>query len=336
MEILRYLGLASEPTWGADDPPTPAEWHVDASSSSLTSPGETSIVHEGGLGRAARTKRPGPYAPSGNIVVPVEMWSLPAYLRWALGSYEFTSEGGDGALHMHEAWGANDVLLPPFAAHVGKDHFEHVFVGCVANQLQLEVSDGMMIATLDVGAKVDSKASLTAAGDLELKDAAYLAFHEVDVKLGGESISDIVRSVELTVDNNLRGDSGRSVGSRYRRRIPAGERQVTVGFSLFDPSATILLEGLWGGSDGPTDEGPDFAEVVLDMVPVDGSGSAKITLPRVLPESLPLEWSGRDEINPTWSGRAFVDTVTLADTTEVETDVLTSCDSEHGDLVPAP
>lgn len=88
-ERLRYLGFAEEVTYNPDTPPAVVQ-HVDIASATLDTPPDTELVYAGGLGRAPRTRRPGYYAPGGNIVYAFDIKTIGWLLKWALGNYVYT------------------------------------------------------------------------------------------------------------------------------------------------------------------------------------------------------------------------------------------------------
>jgi len=95
-EILRYAGFAEEENFNPDTAPS-AKYHVDIASAGLDAPTESQMIYEGGLGRAARTHRPGFYAPTGNVVYAFDIYTIAFLLKWALGGYAFTGEHAKGA-----------------------------------------------------------------------------------------------------------------------------------------------------------------------------------------------------------------------------------------------
>src|SRR5690554_1648861 len=157
--ILRYAKFAEESEFAESPAPSP-DITVDIASANMDTPSDTQQIWDGGIGRGQRLHRPGYYSTSGNVVVAVDVHTVAWFLRWALGGYAYTSEGGDGDLHLHEFWGVTDTVLPTFATWLGKDVFEHRFEGCSISQLQLEVSDGYAQVTLDLVGGRDARETI--------------------------------------------------------------------------------------------------------------------------------------------------------------------------------
>lgn len=327
-KTIRYAGFAPETSFNQETPPA-AAWDLDIASSTLDAPNEPHLIYGGGLGRSPRKHRPGYYTPTGNVQFAQDLWTLAAFLRWTLGGYTHT-----GAEDLHESWGVDDNVLPSFVTRIGKDVFEHVFSGCVINQLQIAVSGEYVETTADIVAARDSKATLRDKDDLALPDDFPLAFHEVTSTIGGTNVSAKVKSLTLTIGNNVRTDSGRGIGSRHAYRLPAGDRAVSVAMGLWFED-TDHLEAFWGGSSGPTDEQTTEDPVEIDLSPVDGDSTAEILMPRCIISQVSQQGSGRDEIEQSLTLTALQDVVELEDESEVETDIYTRVVSDLADLDPA-
>ncbi|MFA5543256.1 MAG: phage tail tube protein [Bacilli bacterium] len=320
--ILRYIGLAEETLFNQA---AEAVIHLDMASASLDSPADTQMVYAGGLQRGARTHRPGFYSPSGNIVYAFDVRSIAYLLKWALGGYLFTG----GSPNMHEFYGQNDIILPSFCTRLGKDRFEHVFTGCVINSLELKVEGEYCMVTADIIAAKDAKASLEEVSNLLLPEEYPLAFHEMTLAIGSD-VSAKFKDFTLTIANGLNAESGRSVGSRYPRRIPAGEREITFSANLWFEN-TDELEVYWGDSTGPADSGStEFSPVITFDAGL--GGSLEISLPTCIYTQVQQQPSGRDELVQAVAGKAFMDTIELSDASNVESEILVTVENELGDL----
>lgn len=330
MAVERYVGLAPETSYNQGSPPA-AVVHLDIASSTLDVPDNPNLVYGGGLDRSPRTFRPGFYAPSGNFMYAVDVNSIIYLLKWALNGYVFTSEGGTGTLNLHEIYGNSANVLDSFCARVGKDLFEHVFSGCVANQINLQVQGEFVNLTADILAAKDSKTTLTALASLLLPDAYPMAFHEVTASLDSVDQSAKVKSLNLTINNNMDVESGRGLGSRHPYRAVAKERETTIEMELFFANAD-LLEDFWGGASAPATTGPTDVPIVLSFDNGAANGSMEITLPKVIYTNVKQQPSGRDEIVQSVTARALIDTVTLEDTSEVDTEISVRVENDIGTL----
>lgn len=332
MDVLRYAGFAEETSFGQDPAPS-AAFHVDIASATLDAPTETELVYAGGLGRGARTHRPGFYSPAGNVVYAFDVRTIAWLLKWALGGYTFTA-GTAPNPNRHEIYASEATLLPSFVTRLGKDAFEHVVSGCVVNSLELAVEDQFAQATVDLMAARDAKAAVQPASGLLLPAEYPLAFHDLTVQLNGGDISAKVKSLTLSIANNAAADAGRTVGSRHPRRIRAGERQVTVSANLWY-EGTAELERFWGGASGPAASGAQEFGLTFTLNGGQG-GTIQIAAPRVIYTQVQQQPTGRDEIVQAVAMRAFTTPQTLADgTTQVRSELLVTVENQQGELVPA-
>lgn len=326
-DIVRYAGFGEEAVFGT---PVPAAFHVDIQSAGLDSPTDAENLFEGGLGRAYRFRKPGYYRPGGNIVYAWDVRTIASLLRWTLGGYVFTE---DSPLSTHEVWGSNEILLPSFTSRIGKDVFEHVFAGCIVESLELDLGGDFLLATMVVAARRDEKAILQEPDALLLPDEFPLAFHEVTMDLPASDstdISPVVKALTLTINNGSTPDAGRSIGSRYPRRLPVRARSVSLTADLWYES-TDHLETYWGASDGPSDDGSASfdAKIVADA---GEDGSLVLDFPNAYFSQVAQAGSGRDEIVQSVAATALEGEIELIDSTSVLTEILATVSNAGGDL----
>lgn len=322
--ILRYAKLGPEDEYGSDTLP-PVRATVDIASASLDVPEDTMAEYEGGIGRAPRLHRPGWYAPEGNIEWAADVDTLGWALRWVLGGYLFTDGGGDDGHHLHEFYGSTSTELPSFAAWLGKDVFEHVFRGCVASSLQLEVSDGYAMLQLGVVAAKDEKGTIDEEVLASLPQPPPLTFPNVRFWVGGhdsaDEVSAAIRSLTLEIDNNTDADGARGLGSRFAQRTPPAEQRATTVQFTSHYSGTDHIERVWGSSDGPSEDGSTELPLHLEAQ-VGDYGRLHVQLPRVVFSSVDTEPSGRDRIEQQVTATALLDDVQLDDDSTVESELL--------------
>lgn len=339
--IRRYCGIAEEFEFG-ESPAPAAGVHLDIASASIDAPTDTNIIYDGGARRTARIYRPGFYAPGGNIVYGLDIRTIGWFLKWALGTYNYTADGGTGTFNLHEIYGTEDVLLPSFCARVGKDIFEHVFSGCAINSLQLNVGAELCMATVDIIAQRDSKAALQ-TGALLFPDEYPLAFHEVTAYLIGEgdagadlSISAKVKEFTLNIGNSASAENGRHIGSRHPARIPVGDRETTLSMQMFFEDTT-MLERLWGEATGPAECGSTEygIKLVLDTSPCAEHGKLEIYLPKVVNTTAGQPPSGRSEMVQSVEARALMTDLTLNDASTVEGEILCSLENNELEMAAA-
>jgi hypothetical protein len=326
--VRRYAGFGNEAVFGTA---VPAEFHVDMQSASLDAPSGTEMYYGGGLGRGIRTRRPGYYRPEGNVVYAWDIRTITHMLRWALGGYVFAADAPAPGTNRHEIFGSDEVLLPSFTSRIGKDVFEHVFAGCVVDSLELDLASDFLLATMAVSAQKDSKAVLQAEADLLLPDEFPLAFHEVSLELPTASdVSADVRALKLTIANNLRGDAGRGIGSRFPRRLPAGQRDVTVALDLWYED-TERLESFWGAAAAASDNGAADLEARI-VADAGADGQLAIDLPSAHFSQVQTQPQGRDEIVPSHELRAIVGDVELADASTRRSELLVTVENGEGNV----
>ena len=291
-QILRYAQFDQEGVGGTGYGTEKAQGAVgavyeDITGASLDAANDSTMLYGGGIGRSPKIPRPGYYAPTGNVVFAPRLETLGQYLFWVL---------GDGAAD-GEMWGAEGVLLPTFNTRIGKDLFEHLFLGCAANSLQLTVNDSFLELTLDIVAQKDKKAALQAIDDLSLGSISPLAFHEVHVTAGFTDCK--VRSMTLNIGNSVDADSGRGIGSRFPCLLRAGQRETSLEMELYFDD-TSELEAFWGAATGP-DEASVPTEFGLTFE-IKQAGSATgaplitLELPRCIYTAQSLQPSGRDRM----------------------------------------
>lgn len=327
-DILRYAGFAKDPNPdGAAPTPT---FHVDIASATLDAPSEPEMIPPSSLGRTPRMHRPGFYAPAGNVVYAADVNTLPYFLRWALGGYVFTTSVLP-ALRTHEIYGSNTSSLETFASFLGKDTFEHVFRGCVIDSLELAVEDSFAMCTINAMARKDAKQAIDAVADLLLPDEYPIAFHEVTVSREASDFSAQVKSLTLSISNNGNQEAGRSVGSRYPRRIPVFERDTRLTMSLYF-DGTEELEAFWGGANGPTDDGSTDLGWIITL-DAGADGSIDIALPKGYYLTVPTQPSGRDEMTQDVEVKAMSTTHTLADAvTEIDSEILVTAQNVNATM----
>ncbi len=349
-EILRYAELTEETVFAQEPPPAAGTGvYLDIASTSLDVPSETDQIIESAFGRAARKKFAGWYSPEGNIVYRTNIRTIIHLFKWALGGYAFT--GGAAAVvgppavpaqpNIHEAWGSDDRTIDSFLARIGKDRFEHMFRGCTISSLELEVEDEVVQLTVEVATRVDARQPLQAKRTvfLALPSEKEIPFHQVNASIAGVLQQRKMKNLTLSISNNADAESGRYLGERYAGRIPVNERETTCSTEM-DYSDLAQIERIWGGPDGPADEGATEFPMSLDFfggLNADGQEQRLVVeLPRVFYTAVETQPSGREETTQPVEIRALTDSVTLDDeATTVETDIYARCEN-YAPLVGSP
>jgi len=340
---VRYAQFSEESEFNPSTTPD-VQYTVDIVSSGLDVPGDTDLVYEGGLGRSSRTRRPGFYSPEGDVVYAFDIKTIAFMLKMALGGYKYTSEGGGDIpdtdptenFNLHEIWGTNDSILPSFTTRIGKDHFEHVFKGCVIDSLEINVEGEYAQATASINSAVDAKATIKTIEDIvdELPGEYPLAFYDLTSIIqndgSDEEIRKDVKSFTLTINNNLDAEAGRGMGSRHPQRIIANNREITGSLDLFYKN-TDAIEKIWGGSEGPSNSGATEFEQRLKFESGE-YGEMEIEMPRVVYTSVEQQPSGTDELVVSASFKAYQTDLNKEGGGDLKTEILVTVENTEGEI----
>ncbi|MFA5557937.1 MAG: phage tail tube protein [Methanofastidiosum sp.] len=326
-EPRRYAGFCEEGSYNPSTAPD-AKFHIDIASASLDSPSDPNLYLEGGLSRGRKIVRPGYYAPSGNIVYPIDIRSIGYFLKWTLGNYKFTEETGTNT---HEIWASEDTVLPSYTVRLGKDYFEHVFRGCVMNSLELVIEDNFIFATLDMVAAKDTKDDLKEIANLTLFNEHNLSFVDASLTLGSVNYNCKIKGMTITISNEANAESGKGIGSRHPCRIPVGARNIDVKGNLWFENASEYAK-FWGAVGGVSASGSS-TEVMIVTIDSGTDGSIELNLPKFMYTDLKTSPSGRAEIVQAFSGIALLGDIILKDEiTEIESELLITLLNNNGDM----
>lgn len=293
---VRYLGIGQEASYGQQ---ATQLFYADIASANLDTPDDAVIVWRGVANRAPTVVAPGPYVPAGEIVVPVDNLFFGYFLKWALGAVATSQPDptGNPAVYQHTFTPAD--TLPSFTAAIGKDIFEHVFLGCVVDELSIEAEKEFALATVSVSAQKDKKASLASP---TFAQGYYYPFSRISVMLGVNSLP--VESLTLTIANNVDAKEGVRLGSRFPQFTPVGEREVILEMNLTFEN-TSQLERFWEqtGATQPSANtvytgGPFAVSFLGPQLPGTGTYYANLefTIPRAFYREVKQEISGRDRV----------------------------------------
>lgn len=190
-------------------------------------------------------------------------------------------------------------LMTPFTVRVGKELFEHVFTGCVLNDIALALGESFFTTTLGILASKDSKANL--AGNVTFGEGNIFAPHQVTATINAVDASVRVEGLSLKASNNADLKSGRTIGSRFPRRGFRGALEVTMEMTLAFID-TAELERFWGGATGPVETALTEFPLALNV-----GANLDITFPRVIYTAIGQPLEGRDRIQQKASIRALLD-----------------------------
>ena len=214
--------------------------------------------------------------------------------------------------HVHTIVPVTGNVMPSFTAYAGKDIFEHKFLGCVLNQLDLSVEQELVNLSLDIQASKDKKGTLRALEDLKLdlcRGERPRVYHDCLLKLAdyGSALADIsadVRACSMTINNNATTEENIGLNSRFPQNGTAGALDISGSMTLqFD--STEYKEDFWGGATEPGDD-PVLKAMEL-TIDAGAWGNAVISLGRVLFQSVNVQPSGREKLMQEVSFKAFWD-----------------------------
>lgn len=331
-EILRYGELTEEASFAPTTPLSQANmksrW-INPSALSLDAPSESDAKVDSAFGRVAVDKYAGFYNPSGSISYQINIDTVAAFLKWALGGYAFTAgvPGPPIAPSIHEAWGSDTRILPSFQSRLGKDTFEHLFQGTVIDTLTLSVEDATTSAEAECSAAIDGKDTSQNGVVVynKLPNAKVIPFHAAAVTIAGVLQARKIKNLELSISNNLDAEAGRYLGSRYPGRIPANEREVALTLEM-DASDTAQLERLWGSSSGPTIDGAVVFPIEITFFGGNNASGVPqnliVNIPKAFYSTVESQPEGRDEMVQSVEAMTLKGPITLADgTTQIVTDI---------------
>lgn len=299
MSRERYIGFAEETTFGTA---VAAGDTIEPESEDIGPSGDQALVFEGVSG-VPRIVKPGPYGVEGSFTALLDLDATPLFWKLLLGS---SSDSGASPDITHLFTLDRPVELPSATFRVGREQYEHVFVGCAVDGLTLEFSrDDLAKLTVDIVGQKDEKDTL--ATPVSYTSGEVFAGHEITMSIGGNDESAEVESGSISVVTNADADEGRSIGSRFTRRIHPGAIEIAVDLDLAFLD-TDHLERFWGAASGPvTGAGSELTEfdVVLNL-----GNNYDITLPRCVQPDVGLTIDGPDRISQSASFVAVVDSST--------------------------
>jgi len=233
---------------------------------------------------------------------------------------DYNYEYNDG-YYVHTITPVKGNVMPSFNAYCGKDIFEHKFLGCVLNQLDIAVEQELVNLALDIQAAKDVKKTMTALTALRLSSTKHgerqRSWADCTLQIGdaGGSLSDLsakVRALSLSIVNNATTEENVGLGSRFPYDGTAGLLDITGSATLQFENAD-LKEDFWGSATGPTDTPQDKAL----QFKIDGGGITEgnwgdvvIDLPFMQLNAVNIQPSGREKLMQEIAFKLLYDTDT--------------------------
>lgn len=321
MTDTRYVGVKEEATFGTEATGSSLDLTDGLASMSLDAPKDPNIILPT-LSRFEGKHVPGFYSPDGSMEYTLDVHTIGWFLKWGLGGYTYTAGATQGTdFNTHEFYAVPGYTPKSFTTRVGKDTFEHVFVGCVLNKFEVSMEDGLGTLKTDLIAQKDSKASLRSSLNTPDPDLYPLAFYNTTNKINSVDLTNVTQKWGLNFDNGMKAEEGQAFGSRFPYFFRRGGAAIELGVTVRDDSTTYL-ESLWGSSTGPINTASANFPVETKF---DSStfGNMTVSLPNCYYKETPTDVKGSDPRTPDLSIGVEKDEITLEDgTTKVTSPIL--------------
>lgn len=306
MAIDRYVGIAIENDFGSQVMANRKKY-IDSESADLDAPGDVSIMYEGMSQRAPLISARNSYSPEGSINLPLDVNMIGVLLYAALGEYYSVATVESGA-YRHTFRPANEI--PSLTIDVGKDYFQHTFIGSKINTLEVAVEKGDIAkVTASINSQKDKTETLLTSPDL-WSELAW-SFSQATVSLGGTTKK--IKNFSLSINNNLSVEDGTILGSVFPDSIPEGKRDIELNFGIMFES-TADLKAFYGGAGYTEATAITERAVVLTLTggtigATSTNYSLTITIPAVIYQESKQPVSGRTPITQNVKAVAMHDSV---------------------------
>lgn len=303
MAITRYLKIGEELEYGVEASEYPET--LDPESASIDPVGDDKLIYEG-MGGLDRKVGLGVYSTAGDITIPLDDKATGWFWKWALGGYEVTGtddgEGNTTAPYTHIFSPATTPLMHSFSAKIGKDIFEHVFLGNVVSSISLEVDSEWALMTVStVGAK-DKKSTLDE--NIEYTEGTYFTAPMASLRKNNVDISASINSLSLSIETGANIEDSAGFGSRFPTKAFRGALVVNLEAELGFDSVEELLS-FWGDNEGPSTSNIEEFGYTLSF-----GDNLDFIFPRLVYTASGQPAEGRDNITQSVTARALYDDVT--------------------------
>lgn len=290
MAITRYLKIAEEKEF-AKKASEDDRFTLDPESAEIDPEDDDKLIYEGMSG-LDRLVEPGPYSTDGDIETVFDKEITPWFFKWALGGYE---KDGD----THKFYPDRKPTMTSFTAWIGKDIMEHVFLGNVIEELELEVEDEWAELTVSVLGAKDEKDDLDE--DIKYDEGSVFASHAVEVERGDNDMTADVDSLTLTIETGAEVEDAIGPGSRFPQKAYTGEMKVELEMELGFTHKDELVK-YWGDKDGPSKNEVEDFDLTIHI-----GDDIDIIIPRAVYTQAEQPAEGRDHITQTVVARGLVD-----------------------------
>lgn len=302
MAITRYLKIGEESEYAVEA--TEYAETLDPESASIDPAGDDKLIYEG-MGGLDRRAGLGVYSTAGDITLPLDDLATGWFWKWALGNYEVTGtddgEGNITAPYTHIFSPATTPLMHSFSAKIGKDVFEHVFLGNVVSSISLEVANEWALMTVStVGAK-DKKSTLDA--NIEYTEGTYFTAPMASLRKNNVDISASINSLTLSIETGANIEDSAGFGSRFPTKAFRGALVVNLEAELGFDSVEELI-AFWGDDEGPSTTNIDEFSYTLSF-----GDNLDFIFPRLVYTASGQPAEGRENITQSVTARALYDDV---------------------------
>lgn len=293
MAITRYLMIGEESEFG-EEASTYSET-LDPESVDIDSSGDDKLIYEGmsGIDRVATL---GGYSTGGSITLPMDDKATAWFWKWALGGYEKT---GSAPNTTHTFFPKRGALMPSFSAKVGKNIFEHIFLGNVVESINLEIENEWALMTVNTVGMKDKKGTL--ASSVEFTEGTMFSAPLVTLDKDGSDMSAQVNSLSLTVETGANVEDSLGLGSRFPKKAFQGSMVVNLELTLAFDNLNELTD-FWGGELEPSEKELKTFGYTLHL-----GENVDIIFPKMIYTGSTQPVEGREAINQTVTARALYD-----------------------------
>lgn len=294
--ITRYLMIGEESEFGVEAQ-TYAET-LDPESVDIDNAGDDKLIYEGMSG-VDRIVALGQYSTEGSITLPVDDKATAWFWKWALGGYTVTGDQTNG--YTHTFFPKRGALMPSFSAKVGKDIFEHIFLGNVIESIELSIENEWASMTVNTLGMKDKKGVL--ADQVNFTEGKVFTAPLVTLDKNGTDMSTQVNTLTLTVETGANVEDSMGFASRFPKKAFQGSMVVELELELAFDNLNELMD-FWGGDMEPSSEVLRYFSYTLHL-----GENYDIIFPKMIytASSQPVE--GRDHITQTVTARALYDNV---------------------------
>lgn len=303
--ITRYLKIGEEKEYAveADE----MQETLDPESAAIDPAGDDKLIYEG-MGGLDRTVGLGVYSTAGDITIPLDDLATGWFWKWALGGYEVkgteSNEGDEGntttgAPYTHIFSPQLGGLMDSFTAVIGKDVFEHVFLGNVIESIEIEVEDEWALMTVStLGAKDKSS---TLSDDVNYTEGTLFTAPMASLTKGNDDMSASINSLSMSIETGANIEDSQGFGSRFPTKAFRGGIVVELELELgFDSTEELLA--FWGDDNGPSTSNIEEFDYTLSF-----GDNVDFIFPRLVYTSAEQPAEGRENITQSLTARALYD-----------------------------